>query len=70
VKLAPHGYEETVKGRIKLDRKFARGLYAEAINAILEGETATSCAPHFARIISLLTQTKTSPPLKLAIPQR
>src|SRR6266478_7447550 len=33
-------YKETVIARIKRERKFARGLYAEAINAILEGETA------------------------------
>lgn len=33
-------YRETIIARIKRDPKFARGLYAEAINAILEGETA------------------------------
>src|SRR6266478_40665 len=33
-------YKETVIARIKRDRKFARGLFAEAINALLEGETA------------------------------
>src|SRR6266567_8164812 len=33
-------YKETVVARIKRDRKFARGLFAEAINALLEGETA------------------------------
>jgi len=32
-------YKETVVARIKRDRKFARALYAEAINALLEGET-------------------------------
>lgn len=32
-------YRETVVARIKRDRKFARALYAEAINALLEGET-------------------------------
>jgi DNA-binding phage protein len=33
-------YRETIIARIKREPKFARGLYAEAINAILEGETA------------------------------
>jgi DNA-binding phage protein len=33
-------YKETVVARIKRDRKFARALYAEAANALLEGETA------------------------------
>lgn len=33
-------YKETVMARIKRDRKFARALYAEALNAFLEGETA------------------------------
>ena len=33
-------YRETVVARIKRDPKFARALYAEAVNAILEGETA------------------------------
>ncbi len=33
-------YRETVIARIKRDPKFARALYAEAVNAILEGETA------------------------------
>jgi DNA-binding phage protein len=32
-------YKQTVLARIKRDPKFARALYAEAINAILEGET-------------------------------
>lgn len=32
-------YKETVLARIKRDPKFARALYAEAINALLEGET-------------------------------
>ena len=32
-------YKETVVARIKRDRKFAHALYAEAINALLEGET-------------------------------
>ena len=32
-------YKETVLGRIKRDPKFARALYAEAINALLDGET-------------------------------
>ena len=32
-------YRETVLARIKRDPKFARALYAEAMNAILEGET-------------------------------
>ena len=33
-------YRETVVVRIKRDRKFARALFAEAMNALLEGETA------------------------------
>jgi len=33
-------YKETVLARIRRDRKFARALYAEAMTAILEGETA------------------------------
>jgi DNA-binding phage protein len=33
-------YKETVVARIQRDRKFARALYAEAVNALLEGETA------------------------------
>ncbi len=33
-------YKETVVARIKRDRKFARALFAEAINALLERETA------------------------------
>ena len=33
-------YRETVVARIKRDPKFARALYAEAVNAILDGETA------------------------------
>src|SRR5260370_30640687 len=33
-------YKQTVLARIKRDRKFARALFAEAINALLEGETA------------------------------
>ena len=32
-------YKATVLARIERDPKFARALYAEAINAILEGET-------------------------------
>jgi DNA-binding phage protein len=32
-------YRETVVARIRRDRKFARALYAEAISAVLEGET-------------------------------
>jgi len=32
-------YQETVVARIKRDRKFARALYAEAISALIEGET-------------------------------
>jgi DNA-binding phage protein len=32
-------YKETVLARIKRDPEFARALYAEAMNAILEGET-------------------------------
>ena len=32
-------YKETVIARIKRDRKFARALYAEALGALLEGET-------------------------------
>ena len=33
-------YKQTVVARIKRDRKFAQALFAEAINALLEGETA------------------------------
>jgi len=33
-------YKTTVLARIKRDPKFARALYAEAINALLDGETA------------------------------
>ena len=33
-------YKDTVLARIKRDPKFARALYAEAINALLDGETA------------------------------
>jgi DNA-binding phage protein len=33
-------YKETVIARIKRDRKFARALYAEALGALLEGETS------------------------------
>jgi DNA-binding phage protein len=32
-------YRETVLARIKRDPKFARALYAEAVNSLLEGET-------------------------------
>ena len=32
-------YKQTVLARIKRDPKFARALYAEAMTAILEGET-------------------------------
>jgi DNA-binding phage protein len=32
-------YKETVLARIKRDPKFARALYAEAVNSLLEGET-------------------------------
>jgi DNA-binding phage protein len=33
-------YKETVMARIRRDRKFARALFAEAVGALLEGETA------------------------------
>ena len=33
-------YRQTVLSRLQRDPKFARALYAEAINALLEGETA------------------------------
>jgi DNA-binding phage protein len=33
-------YKETVVARIKRDPKFARALYAEALSAFLDGETA------------------------------
>jgi len=33
-------YKETVIARIKRDREFAKALFVEAINALLEGETA------------------------------
>ena len=32
-------YKKTVVARIQRDKKFARALYAEALNALLEGET-------------------------------
>jgi hypothetical protein len=32
-------YRETVLARIKRDPKFSRALYAEAVNALMEGET-------------------------------
>jgi DNA-binding phage protein len=32
-------YKETILARIKRDPKFARALYAGAVNALLEGET-------------------------------
>jgi DNA-binding phage protein len=32
-------YEKAVVARIQRDRKFARALYAEALNALLEGDT-------------------------------
>jgi DNA-binding phage protein len=32
-------YKETVLARIKRDPEFARALYAEAVNALMEGET-------------------------------
>ena len=32
-------YKKTVLARIKRDPKFARALYAEAMNALLDGET-------------------------------
>ncbi len=32
-------YRETVLARIKRDRKFARALFAEALGALLDGET-------------------------------
>lgn len=32
-------YRQTVLARIKRDPKFARALYAEAINTLIEGET-------------------------------
>ncbi len=32
-------YKETVVARIQRDPKFAKALYAEAMNALLEGET-------------------------------
>jgi DNA-binding phage protein len=32
-------YKETVVARIRRDKKFARALYAEALSALLEGET-------------------------------
>jgi DNA-binding phage protein len=33
-------YKQTVVARIKRDRKFARALYAEAMGALLDGDTA------------------------------
>jgi DNA-binding phage protein len=32
-------YRTTVQARIRRDRRFARALYAEALNALLDGET-------------------------------
>ncbi len=32
-------YKRTVVARIQRDKKFARALYAEALNALLDGET-------------------------------
>ena len=32
-------YRETVLARIKHDAKFAHALYAEAVNALIQGET-------------------------------
>ena len=32
-------YKQTVAARLRRDPKFARALYAEALNALLEGET-------------------------------
>ena len=37
-------YRETVMARIQSDRKFARALYAEAVSALIEGETAEGLA--------------------------
>jgi DNA-binding phage protein len=37
-------YKQTVLARIKLDPKFARALYAEAVNSLLEGETEVGFA--------------------------
>jgi DNA-binding phage protein len=37
-------YKQTVLARIKRDPKFARALYAEAINALLDGEIAEGCS--------------------------
>jgi len=33
-------YKKTVVSRIQRDQKFAKALYAEALNALLEGETS------------------------------
>ena len=35
----PRKYKKTVVARIQRDKKFARALYAGALNALLEGET-------------------------------
>jgi len=37
-------YKQTVVARIQRDRKFAKALYAEAVNALLDGETAEGLA--------------------------
>ena len=37
-------YKQTIVARIKRDRKFARALYAEAVGALLEGDTAEGLA--------------------------
>lgn len=37
-------YKQTIMARIQRDRKFAKALYAEAVNALLDGETAEGLA--------------------------
>jgi len=41
---ATRPYSDTIVARIKREPKFARALYAEAINGFLEGETAVGLA--------------------------
>ena len=40
MKRAVKPHAQTILARIKRDRKFAKALYAEAVNALLDGETA------------------------------
>ena len=44
MKITTRPYSDTVIARIKREPEFARALYASAINAFLEGETAVGLA--------------------------